>query len=170
MKSIDDYRTFLARLYGFHAVWEPKAEALIADPRFFAPRRKLHRLTRDLRALGLSPRELEALPLCDELMAMESKADAFGAMYVMEGSTLGGMIIARHIDRKLGPPAASACSYLRCYGANLGRMWKAFGSHLLALSAPGFDDEVVVSAHKTFTVLQSWLSSPRQVARTCLPR
>lgn len=161
MRSIDDYRTFLARLYGFHAVWEPKAEVLIADPRFFAPRWKLHKLESDLRTLGLSPKELDALPLCDELMAMESKADAFGAMYVIEGSTLGGMIIARHIDRKLGPPAASACSYLRCYGVDLGRMWKAFGSHLLALSAPGFDDEVVVSAHRTFTVLQPWLSSPR---------
>jgi heme oxygenase len=161
MTRIGDYRTFFAWLYGFHATWEPKAETLIADPGLFAQRRKLHRLARDLRALGLSPRELDALPLCDERLAMESKADAFVGMYLMEGSTLGGMIKARHIDRKLGPPKASACSYLRCYGADLGRMWKAFGSHLLALSAPGFDDEVVVSAHRTFTVLQSWLSSPR---------
>jgi heme oxygenase (biliverdin-IX-beta and delta-forming) len=157
MRSIGDYRTFLARLYGFHAVWEPKAEALIADPMFFAPRRKLHNLTRDLRTLGLSPKEVDALPLCGEPLAMRSRAEAFGAMYVVEGSTLGGVIIARHINRALGPPAASACSYLRCYGLDLGRMWKAFGSQLLSLSAPGFDDEVVVSANKTFTVLQSWL-------------
>lgn len=164
MRSIDDYRTFLARLYGFHATWEPKAEALIADPGFFAPRRKRHKLTRDLQALGLSLTEVDALPLCGEFLPMRSQAEAFGAMYVVEGATLGGVIIARHIDRRLGPPAASACSYLRCYEGDLGRMWKAFGSRLLALSAPGFDDEVVVSAHRTFTVLQSWLSQLSQGA------
>jgi heme oxygenase (biliverdin-IX-beta and delta-forming) len=163
MKSIDDYRTFLVRLYGFHAAWEPRAEALIADPRFFAPRRKLHKLTRDLRALGLSPEEVDAQPLCGELMAMRSEAEAFGAMYVVEGSTLGGVIIAHHIDRAVGPPATSACSYLRCYGADLDRMWKAFGGHLLAFSAPGFDDEVVVSAHRTFAALHAWLCHPRGV-------
>jgi heme oxygenase (biliverdin-IX-beta and delta-forming) len=170
MRSIGDYRTFLARLYGFHAAWEPRADNLIADVRFFAPRRKLHKLASDLLTLGLSPEEVDALPLCGEPLPMRSEAEAFGAMYVVEGSTLGGVIIAHHIDRAVGPPAASACSYLRCYGADLDRMWKAFGSRLLALSAPGFDDEVVVSAQRTFTVLQSWLSSPRQVARRCLPR
>jgi heme oxygenase len=150
------YRALLARFYGFHAAWEPQAAALIADPAFFEPRRKAALLARDLRFLGLD--DLDRLPRCAPLMPMADRAAAFGALYVVEGSTLGGTIIARQVERSLGLTAGAGCSYFRSYGPDLGPMWKAFGRRLLALSNPAFDDRVVASANRTFETMRLWLS------------
>ena len=147
----------LARFYGFHAAWEPDAEAMIADPALFDGRRKLPLLRRDLRALGASDAEIEALPLCDRLAPMPNRAAAFGAMYVVEGSTLGGAIIAHNAERLLGLTVDTGCAYFRSYGRDVGRMWKSFGARLLAVSAPDTDDLIVGAANRTFECMRAWL-------------
>jgi heme oxygenase len=158
LTSLVAYRSLLARFYGFHAVWEPRAAALIADPDFFEPRRKTALLAQDLKYLGLSERDLEDLPRCAPLMPMADAASAYGALYVVEGSTLGGTIIGRQVERHLGLTPGAGCSYFRSYGPALGPMWKAFGGRLLALSRPGFDEGVVESANRTFETMRIWLS------------
>jgi heme oxygenase len=156
--SPDSYREILARFYGFHAVWEWEAGAMIADPGFFDPRRKLSLLVRDLRALGASDGEIAALPLCGPAAAMPTRAAAFGAMYVVEGSTLGGSLIAHNAERRLGIGRDTGCAYFRSYGRDVGRMWKEFGARLLAISGPDTDDLVVSSARRTFECLRGWLT------------
>jgi len=148
--SRSSYRALLARLYGFHAAWEPKAEAMIADPAFFRPRCKTALLARDLGFLGLADLEIARLPRCAPLMPMTSAAAAFGAMYVVEGSTLGGTLIARRVERHLGLTAGRGCSYFRSYGAEVGPTWKLFRERLLELSSPGHDEVVIASANLTF--------------------
>lgn len=152
------YRTLLARFYGFHAAWEPKAEAIIADPAFLEPRRKASLLIQDLEFLGLDATGIARLPRCAPLMPMASVAAAYGALYVVEGSTLGGTIIAKQVERSLGLTAEGGCRYFRSYGPDLGPMWKAFGRRLLELSSPGFDEAVVASANRTFEVMRLWLA------------
>jgi heme oxygenase len=151
------YRMFLARFYGFHAAWEAEAGAIIADPALFDRRRKLPLLVRDLRALGSSDEEIEALPLCRRLAPMPNRAAAFGTMYVVEGSTLGGTIIAHHVERMLGLGVDTGGAYFRSYGRDVGRMWKDFGARLLAVSAPDTDDLIVASANQTFECMRAWL-------------
>jgi heme oxygenase len=90
---------------------------------------------------------------------MADRAAAFGALYVVEGSTLGGTIIARQVERSLGFTAGAGCSYFRSYGAALGPMWKAFGRRLLDLSDPAFDDRAVASANRTFETMRLWLAT-----------
>src|SRR5258705_6911501 len=53
-RSLRAYRDLLARLYGFHAVWEPRAEAALADAVFSRGRRKVGFLRADLRELGMA--------------------------------------------------------------------------------------------------------------------
>lgn len=156
-RCLESYRALLARLYGFHATWEPRAEAVMSDKAFFRERRKAGLLIRDLRALGMSEAAIAALPLCDALMPLDNEAQALGAMYVIEGSTLGGTIIARHIARNLGLSPGSGCSFFRCYGDETGPMWKRFGTRLEALSAPDDASTIVASANRTFALLQDWL-------------
>lgn len=94
-------------------------------------------------------------------MPLPSPAAAFGAMYVVEGSTLGGSVIARHVERALGLRPETGCVYFRSYGSATGRMWKAFRTRLMAMSSPAVDDVIVGSAQRTFGVMQSWLSEGR---------
>jgi heme oxygenase (biliverdin-IX-beta and delta-forming) len=152
------YRGVLERFHGFHAAWETVVEPVIADADFFEPRRKLGLLRRDLRVLGVDERALEALPRCAPLMPLRDAAAAFGAMYVVEGSTLGGAVISKHVARTLGLGPDTGCAYFHGYGATTGRMWNAFRRRLLSLSGPAADDMIVASARRTFAVLEGWLS------------
>lgn len=158
------YRGMLARFYGFHAAWEADAGAIIGDAELFDRRRKLSFLVGDLRALGLEGDEIAALPVCRALPPMRTRAAAFGAMYVVEGSTLGGSVIAHHAGRTLGVGADSGGSYFRSYGREVGRMWKEFGARLLALSGPETDDVIVASANRTFACMGAWLAQGKAVA------
>lgn len=151
--SRERYRALLARFHGAHAGFEDEAAGLVGDPAFFDPRRKAGPLARDLQALGLDAAEVEALPRLG--FHLPDRASAYGAMYVLEGSTLGGALIARDVARALGVDAPRA--YFASYGPALGPMWKAFQARLLALSHPATDDAVVAAAERTFAALQGWL-------------
>ena len=78
-------------------------------------------------------------------------------MYVVEGSTLGGTIIAHEVERRLGLNAETGCAYFRSYGRETAAMWKSFGAVLLEASSPEADDIIVASAQKTFDVMHDWL-------------
>ena len=94
---------------------------------------------------------------------MPTRAAAFGAMYVVEGSTLGGAMIARHAEWTLGLNADTGCAYFSSYGRDVGRMWNEFGAKLLAISTPDTDDLIVASANLTFECMRAWLP-PRQAS------
>jgi heme oxygenase len=159
--SMRRYRSLLERFYGFYATWEPAAEPAIADAAFFQPRRKLGLLDRDLRALGLGIVDIAKLPRCATLSPMTNPAAAFGGMYVTEGSTLGGTVIARRIRDVLGLDETTGCAFFRSYGRATGAMWTAFCRELQSLSSPLFDDVAVASADRTFAAMQSWLCDDR---------
>jgi heme oxygenase (biliverdin-IX-beta and delta-forming) len=156
-RSIPAYRNLLGRLYGFHAVWEPLAEVALADPEFFRQRRKVALLETDLRDLGLGSDRIGRLPLCDPTVTMRTPAEAWGSMYVVEGATLGGMVIARYVERRLSLSRRNGCLYFRCYGAEVRPMWTSFGARLVATCGPADHDPVVAAARRTFEVLRLWV-------------
>ena len=157
MTSPARYRALLGRFHGFHAAWEEQAGAVIADPDLFDGRRKLPLLVKDLRALGASEAEIAALPLCRPLVPMPTRSAALGAMYVIEGSTLGGAVIAHQAGRTLGLCTETGCAYFGSYGRGVGLMWREFRARLHAASAPGIDDLIVASANDTFECMRAWL-------------
>ena len=156
--SRDAYRGLLGRFYGFHRAFEAEAASLAPECVLFQQRRKAHLLERDLAALGMSPQEIIHLPRCCPLMPLPAPAAVLGAMYVLEGSTLGGALIAREAQRRLGLTAQTGCAYFRSYGRDTASMWKSFGAALLAASSPDTDDLIVETAGRTFDVMHDWLS------------
>ncbi len=156
-RSIPAYRGLLSRLYGFHAVWEPLAEVALRDPEFFRQRRKVAFLKTDLHDLGVGIDGIARLPLCDPILTIRTPAEAWGSMYVVEGSTLGGAIIARRVEHHLGLTRHNGCHYFRCYGTDVRPMWGSFGARLLARCGPADQDTVVAAARRTFEVLHVWL-------------
>ncbi|QRM29796.1 biliverdin-producing heme oxygenase [Microvirga sp. VF16] len=157
ISSRDAYRDLLIRFYGFHEAWESEALEAAPDRTFFQSRCKAQLLARDIEALGLTSDEIIQLPQGRPLMPLRAPEAVLGSMYVVEGSTLGGAIIAREVERKLGLNAETGCAYFRSYGRDIAAMWKSFGAVLLEASSPETDDLIVASAQQTFDVMHDWL-------------
>ena len=127
--GIDTYKDILGRFYGFWSGWQPQVSTLFRDEQFLGPRRRLHLLAADLAALGVSTPIMEALPICP-LVLLSDDVEALGSLYVMEGSTLGGRIIRRNVERCLGDEGRASCSYFNGYGGETSTMWLSFLARL----------------------------------------
>lgn len=159
------YASALRALHGFHAAWEPAIwrtpgiRDLGLDP---ADRRKLPLLERDLRALGIDPvSEPPAAP------RFPDAATALGALYVLEGATLGGRIINRHVAGPLGITAEHGGAYYHGYGELTGPRWKEFCAAAEAYAARhGGECSAVQGAVACFAALEAWLAVPGVLAPT----
>jgi heme oxygenase len=151
------YAGVLARFHAFHAALEPRIAAvpgLDALGLEMEGRRKLPLLERDLRELGRG-----AIAGAPPVPEVGSVAAALGCMYVLEGSTLGGRVISRHLAA-LGIAPGSGGAYFSGYGERTGEMWRAFSDAIgsFADANPGSVGEIAAAADATFTLLDRWLS------------
>jgi heme oxygenase len=160
LASQDGYTRLLARFLGYYAPLEPVLRDAVA--RFDLPldmeaRRKGHLLVRDLLMLGLSPNDVRALPLAPTLPPVESREAALGCLYVLEGATLGGRVIARHAQRTLGLDVETGAAFFSGYGSDVGAYWQRFCSLLAdALRSPDAERTIAASAATIFTGIGCW--------------
>ncbi len=149
------YRKILSKMYGLYAVWEPAAHRAVGDPIFTAPRRKIPYLVHDLSMADIDIADVSIWPGEPQLL---SEASGLGAMYVMEGATLGGQIIARNLEASDSPVRAEGHMFFAGYGAESGRMWRAFLDHIRWRSSHIIGSEAVAAAVRTFTAFRDWLT------------
>lgn len=156
--SLAEYRRYLEKSYGFHLVIEAALwrfgvwGALGLSP---LDRAKLRFLARDLALLdGSMP-----VPLCTTPPSLRGLEEAVGAAYVIEGSTLGGRVIARHVEQRFGPSVPR--SFLECYGARSAEQWKSFRVALARFATTReIEERVVAGAKETFRAFTRWLELP----------
>ncbi|WP_296696437.1 biliverdin-producing heme oxygenase [Thiocapsa sp. UBA6158] len=98
------------------------------------------------------------IPRTSTQLAPAGSGAALGGLYVLEGATLGGRVIAKHLRRCLGPALGSA-GFLDFHGEHSSAAWKRFAGILDSLSAHGRIDpaEVVSGAHTTFALVHRML-------------
>jgi heme oxygenase len=156
--SLDAYRHRLEQLYGFYKPLEDqilKAGGPLDEWLAPQPRRKVPLLEADLEALG---QQAEAqLALGSQLPALSGVPDFFGCLYVLEGATLGGVLITRHVRKKLGVTPLTGGRFFNGYGEQTGAMWQEFRRAITAFSATtDQQDAIVAAARATFETLQHW--------------
>jgi heme oxygenase len=129
LSSLDSYRKLISRFYGFHAPLEGALEhhAGEAVELCFAARRKTRVLEADLRALGVTTLDLAAIKRCKALPGIETVAHAVGCLYVLEGATLGGRVIAPGLETQLGISAGNGGAFFTSYADDVDAMWSSFG-------------------------------------------
>jgi heme oxygenase len=151
--TLPGYRDLLVRLRGFHAAYEPAIAAALADAPFFDPRRRLPALDADLDALdGAAP---DALP-APAAPRLDGPGAALGALYVLEGSTLGGAVIGRRVARLHGEGVPLA--YYAGRGRATGPLWRAFRERLDGLPE-GQAAAAFAAGIATFEAMRGWLVS-----------
>jgi heme oxygenase (biliverdin-IX-beta and delta-forming) len=151
----------LGRLHAFWSAAETgldewaRQEPAAAETVDWARRRRAHLFADDLRALGAAPE-----PAPDPgLPAVGDTDQALGRLYVLEGSTLGGTFISRHLATlpTLGPGARVGA--FSPYGTETGAMWHAYRRVTRERVAAGGDaDRLVGAAVTTFGALATWVA------------
>lgn len=157
----EKYMKLLKRLYGFYSTVEPSLHSHFSDSNLqFAERKKLESLKSDLQALGLTEEDLQSLPKIEADWLPRDLESALGLMYVLEGSTLGGQVISRHLKAQLNLEESTGLRFFSGYGPQTGFMWKSFQGVLnLNLSQPAQMKKAARAAQITFEKLGSWLKA-----------
>ena len=79
-----------------------------------------------------------------------------GALYVLEGSTLGGLVIGRHVGGLHGEGVPLA--YYAGRGREAGPLWRTFRERLDGL-APAQETEAFAAGVATFEAMRRWLTT-----------
>lgn len=153
--SIEQHQLITRGFFGFIEPWE---KAVLASPHasFLEGRTKTSLLVDDLRHFGMSAAAISALPRCLDIPPVASLPAMLGALYVIEGSTLGGQMISRHLETSFGLSDGNGYRYFLSYGSDTPRKWQEFRRVLLEHSSPENDDLIVAAAKDTFDALHRW--------------
>jgi heme oxygenase len=157
------YVTYITKIHSFVSTWEDIAAQ--SSPGWLQPtlhaRQRSSMLERDL-AWFHAPLAHTVQPT---LPLFRTEASLLGAMYVMEGSTLGGQLISRHVTRVLGLTEGHGDSFFRGHGDRTGILWKEF-CEVLRTRVPDADTEIVVHAARTmFQLFSAWMKQPQHERR-----
>lgn len=157
--SIVDYKKLLMVNYIIHQKLESKLADMLdevtAEKLQMSTRFKLSALTQDLKYW-----EIDYLTLPDldfELFVPEkNNAEVLGALYVLEGATLGGNVIRKHILANVAFTTHNeGLNYYGVYGEELGSKWKSFINVLNDSVAEADYERCINSANQTFNNLIS---------------
>jgi heme oxygenase len=121
------YGAILQGFQRFLVSWEAELRAALPVRLhgWLAERGRLGLLADDLAFLSgrLPPATAHAVPRC---LPEPSVPAAFGSLYVIEGSALGGQVIAPRLQRELGLVPGGGASYFHGHGERTGDMWREF--------------------------------------------
>ena len=145
--SLADYAKLLQLFHTYFGALEQHVSAFVDETILpdCAARRKSTAILEDLITL-----DAPVPPVTTELPEISNTAQALGALYVMEGSTLGGRHIRKMLARQLHMDEDHATSFFGGYGEDTDRMWENFKSALDRFSSPAHDRVIVESANQTF--------------------
>lgn len=159
--GLEDYINYLKKLYGFVKGFEKNVFPLLRNTLpDIEQRKKTHLLEADLLA---QHQDLSTIVILDDLMFYQNfntESSAWGGMYVLEGSTLGGQIINRCLQKNIGQTIGQS-QYFTGYAAETGNAWKFFLENLgiQADKSPQEENEIIAAAIKTFDLMDSWFKS-----------
>jgi heme oxygenase len=155
IRTIDDYACILKMFYGYFSPLEKAISHYITTavlPDVHERRNSLF-ILRDLEAIGCST---EKLLTCQDIPKIISIPRALGAMYVLEGSTLGGRMISKMMMKNTSVVFdESYLNFFNGYKEDTGNKWKAFLSVIERYEAEG--NELIDSANETFDGLTKWM-------------
>lgn len=153
--SLARYAELLRVLWGFQAPLErllgrQELPAAVGWP----ARQRLGALAADLTELGVTG---ASLPEATGLPALDGPGAMWGALYVTEGATLGGRVLRRHIEARLGPVPAR---FLDGHGDRTRPMWRDLGRLADRYAGGTYDSQLArQAALQAFAAFTTWAGS-----------
>lgn len=157
----EKYVEILKKFYGYFLPLEnlvdnfPQIQTYLPD---YNTRRKVDLIYQDL--LQVVPAYAgKPLELCKDLPRITNTSEAFGCLYVMEGSTLGGKLIAKVLKDELNLDASNGASFFNSYGKETGSKWKLFQQALVNFSSDSSTNLLIINAaNETFSKFEKWIT------------
>ena len=156
--DVEAYRALLVRFHGFHRGFEEARDLAGAglDPALVPHASRADLIEQDLRALGMTGGAQASLPLVR--LVYTDRPSLLGAIYVVEGSSLGGVLIARMAADRLGLGPDTGTAFFTGDGRDTTRRWRAVVAALDGSADPATLAVSVQSARATFAAMQDWLA------------
>ncbi|EMR03376.1 biliverdin-producing heme oxygenase [Cesiribacter andamanensis] len=123
----EEYTRLLEANYIAHRRLEGAIRQVAGMDSLVADRQKQALLEQDLRQAGIDPEAVwekrkDLLPHAE----LQGSHQALGAQYVMEGATLGGVVILKALHQHPQLQSYQPFHYYGCYGGDTGRQWSGF--------------------------------------------
>ena len=154
--TLQRYVATLQAFDSFLHAWEPVAASALPSrlQPWFWTRSRGALARRDLSWLSACP---ETDELCAEQVTVGSSAAAWGGMYVVEGSSLGGQVIAKTLQQQFGITVDNGGAFFGSRGANTAVLWREFCATMAEEvgEAPLACAQACQAATKTFEVLRA---------------
>lgn len=152
-----EYVELLQLFYNYFGALEAQIEQYIgtAELTDHFERRKASSLRNDISALGAA---VNPTIQKEDVPRLNNIQQAFGALYVIEGSTLGGPHISKMIRKQLDNNNDAGLSFFNSYGEHTQEMWLKF-KDVLDRQAQNDDEQHIIleSADRTFLKFKSWI-------------
>jgi heme oxygenase (biliverdin-IX-beta and delta-forming) len=125
----------------------------------WSARQRLGALAADLTDLGVS---VAPLPEAAGLPTLSSPGAVWGTLYVTEGATLGGRVLRRHIEARLGPVPLR---FLDGHGDCTQPMWRDLGRLADQYVTTRRDRQLAQqTAMQVFAAFSTWCTAPKNLA------
>lgn len=153
------YTRIIALFYGFYRPMEAGLQRLkiLAPQQGFPLRARAELLKCDLLALGWGEQAIAAIPTCADLPDLWTPEHFAGCLYVLEGASLGGQVIIRHLRDRLEFPDHGGTAFFAGDGTSTAARWKCVLEWLEHVGHSGLRvEQIVSSACATFRALANW--------------
>jgi heme oxygenase (biliverdin-IX-beta and delta-forming) len=152
------YGALLSRLYGFHQGIETAldAQAGLRSKVSMNGRHRVHLLVSDLKTLGQCDEGISSLPVVAAPPDLDKLGRFLGCLYVREGATLGGRVLAGKLGHLLGPGHGG-----RRFFAGPDRdseLWRACCSAIEQPMESAERNAMIAAARETFEIFERWMS------------
>ncbi|MFN4128548.1 MAG: biliverdin-producing heme oxygenase [Paracoccaceae bacterium] len=155
-----EYADWLAHFLAFYAPLERAFDTFVGwdllEP-FSGSSLHSRRLSRDLLELGIPDQERTGTPTL-RWPALQTFAQALGARYVLEGSALGGKVILKDLQARIGPEIAGATAFFEGSERSASSRWGVFKMAVdrYGEQHPECGEDVLTGAELTFKSLLDW--------------
>lgn len=153
--SLGEYKKLILVQYIVHKELEALLEENGVEELFpaleYGERRKMPLLEQDVEELEMKRSEIWAEEPAGKLPHLQKPYGLLGCVYVMEGATLGGMVIMKALKKNDQLSGIDNFYYFGCYGGDTGSRWKNFLEILNEEgNRPDAQEAVVEAAKETF--------------------
>ena len=151
------YIRVLQVFHAFFSQWECVLDQTCPDSlrSVWLGRRRTSRLQQDLLELSASTDPALNLVLSSE--SVSGSGHWLGSVYVLEGSTLGGQVISRFLERHFGWSGGRGYSYFQGYRDETAMRWKQVCAALE--EAESECNQILEGAHHMFHTLDGFLEA-----------
>jgi len=167
--TLSNYQLLIQKFYGFITPCEALIDSLPCNL-VIQNRKKNPWLEQDLHALQIPNNNETKVPICRDLPELSDDEQVLGYLYVMEGATLGGQVIAKILQTQLQITAENGGRFFHAYGEKTKIMWNDFCLDLGTVDCIEQQNKIIYSAIDTFKRFHEWMEAGHYNGVSIRPR